>query len=60
MARLLLDGAQEHLPAQDNRIPGHWKTVSKSCLSHRPCDVTPFVGPSQMRVGGCGHAAAPC
>ncbi len=23
-------------------------------------DVTPFVGPGLMRVGGCGHAAAPC
>ena len=23
-------------------------------------DVTPFIGPSLMRVGGCGHAAAPC
>lgn len=23
-------------------------------------DVTPFVGPDLMRVGGCGHAAAPC
>ena len=23
-------------------------------------DVTPFVGPGPMRVGGCGHAAAPC
>lgn len=22
-------------------------------------DVTPFVGPGLMRVGGCGHAAAP-
>ena len=21
-------------------------------------DITPFVGPSLMRVGGCGHAAA--
>ena len=23
-------------------------------------DVTPFIGPGLMRVGGCGHAAAPC
>jgi putative transposase len=23
-------------------------------------DVTPFVGPGLMRVGGCGHAAALC
>jgi putative transposase len=23
-------------------------------------DVTPFVGPGLMRVGGCVHAAAPC
>jgi hypothetical protein len=23
-------------------------------------DVTPFVGPGVMRVGGCGHAATPC
>jgi len=23
-------------------------------------DVTPFVGPGLMRVGGCGHAATPC
>ena len=23
-------------------------------------DVTPFVGPGLMRVGGCSHAAAPC
>ena len=23
-------------------------------------DVTPFVGPGLMRVGGWGHAAAPC
>ena len=22
-------------------------------------DVTPFVGPGLMRVGGCGHAATP-
>ena len=22
-------------------------------------DVTPFIGPVLMRVGGCGHAAAP-
>lgn len=22
-------------------------------------DVTPFIGPGFMRVGGCGHAAAP-
>jgi hypothetical protein len=34
MARLPLDGAQEHLPARDNRIPGHWITVPKSCLRH--------------------------
>jgi hypothetical protein len=25
-----------------------------------PTDVTPFIGPGLMRVGGCGHAAAPC
>jgi hypothetical protein len=36
MARLPLDGAQEHLPARDNRIPGHWITVPKSCLRHGP------------------------
>jgi len=23
-------------------------------------DVTPFVGPGLMRVGGCSHAATPC
>jgi hypothetical protein len=23
-------------------------------------DVTPFIGPGLMRVGGCGHAAASC
>ncbi len=23
-------------------------------------DVTPLIGPGLMRVGGCGHAAAPC
>jgi len=23
-------------------------------------DVTPFIGPGLMRVGGCGHAAARC
>ncbi|SBO42627.1 protein of unknown function [Cyanobium sp. NIES-981] len=23
-------------------------------------DVTPFIGPGLMRVGGHGHAAAPC
>jgi hypothetical protein len=23
-------------------------------------DVTPFIGPGLMRVGGSGHAAAPC
>jgi len=23
-------------------------------------DVTPFIGPGLMRVGGCGHAATPC
>ena len=23
-------------------------------------DVTPFIGPGLLRVGGCGHAAAPC
>jgi hypothetical protein len=23
-------------------------------------DVTPFIGPGLMRVGGCGHATAPC
>ena len=23
-------------------------------------DVTPFIGPGLMRVGGRGHAAAPC
>jgi prevent-host-death family protein len=23
-------------------------------------DVTPFAGPGLMRVGGCGHATAPC
>jgi hypothetical protein len=23
-------------------------------------DVTPFIGPGLVRVGGCGHAAAPC
>jgi len=23
-------------------------------------DVTPFVGPGLMRVGGCGHPATPC
>jgi hypothetical protein len=34
MARLPLDSAQEHLPARDNRIPGHWITVPKSCLRH--------------------------
>ena len=28
-------------------------------LIDRP-DVTPFIGPGLMRVGGCGHAAAPC
>jgi Uma2 family endonuclease len=25
-----------------------------------PDDVTPFIGPGLMRVGGRGHAAAPC
>ena len=31
--------------------------------SRYPCqvsDVTPFIGPVLMRVGGRGHAAAPC
>jgi hypothetical protein len=26
----------------------------------RSVDVTPFIGPGLMRVGGRGHAAAPC
>ena len=29
-------------------------------ISGKIFDVTPFVGPGLMRVGGCGHAAAPC
>jgi len=36
MASLPQDGAQEHLPARDNRIPGHSVTVPKSCLRHGP------------------------
>jgi hypothetical protein len=35
-ARILMDGAYAHLPARDNRIPGHWITVLKSCLRHGP------------------------
>jgi len=27
---------------------------------HKLTDVTPFIGPGLMRVGGHGHAAAPC
>ena len=29
-------------------------------LNLEDVDVTPFVGPGVMRVGGCGHAATPC
>jgi len=36
MARLPLDGAQEHLPDRDNRIAGHWITVLMKCLRHGP------------------------
>jgi hypothetical protein len=27
---------------------------------YNDADVTPFIGPGLMRVGGCGHAAALC
>jgi hypothetical protein len=36
MASLPQDGAQEHLPARVNRIPGHSVTVLRSCLRHDP------------------------
>jgi len=36
MASLPPDGAQEHLPARVNRIPGHSVTVLRSCLRHGP------------------------
>ena len=36
MASLPPDGAQEHLPARVNRIPGHSETVLRSCLRHSP------------------------
>jgi hypothetical protein len=41
MARLPLDSAQDHWPARDNRIPGHWITVPKSCLRHGAAAIEP-------------------
>jgi len=34
--------------------------VSLNGCQELEADVPPFVGPGLMRVGGCGHAAAPC
>jgi hypothetical protein len=45
MARLPLDGAQEHLPARDNRIAGYWITLLMSCL--RP---GPWLQSSQLAI----------
>ena len=37
------------------------KTIQEIAADHAiHHDVTPFIGPGLMRVGGCGHAAAPC
>ena len=38
-----------------DRPCGSWRGSTLST-----CDVTPFIGPGLMRVGGCGHAATPC
>ena len=34
MARLPLDGGEEHLAARDNRIAGNWITVLMGCIRH--------------------------
>ena len=43
---------------------GHYSFFPKMRLFARAdlsgSDVTPFIGPGLMRVGGRGHAAAPC
>ena len=41
-------------------IPKFYATVNSILCFRQQTDVTPFVGPGLMRVGGCGHAAAPC
>ena len=42
---------------QSERFP----TTSEFLSEHAEAfDVTPLIGPVLMRVGGCGHAAAPC
>ncbi len=66
MARLPLDGAQEHLPARVNRIAGHWITVPKSCLRHGPwlqssqlaiCFFkSPYTAPAPLPLLGAGAA----
>jgi predicted transcriptional regulator len=50
---------------QLKRLEDHGVLVSRRLgnmrlFSFNERDVTPFVGPGLMRVGGCGHAAAPC
>jgi hypothetical protein len=34
MARLPLDGGDEHLPARDNQIAGHWMSLLMKCTRH--------------------------
>jgi len=36
------------------------KAIGEGMIQVSDVDVTPFIGPGLMRVGGCGHAAAPC
>jgi CDP-6-deoxy-D-xylo-4-hexulose-3-dehydrase len=36
------------------------EAAAASMLDFWLTDVTPFIGPGLMRVGGRGHAAAPC
>ena len=45
--------------AMSNNVRAYISKAFARCVSHQ-IDVTPFVGPVLMRVGGCGHAAAPC
>jgi hypothetical protein len=49
--------------AGEEALGERWEVVVAMGVGARlikTLDVTPFIGQGLMRVGGCGHAAAPC